>query len=196
MYTLKSQVVLGQAPIKQYKTSNLSPRVVLQKCTGVQFQEKTLTQGQVIPDWEIRMLYDGECPLCKREVDFLMERDSQNNKIDFVDFTQPEYSPEDNSGITYEQAMKTIHGILPDGSVVTDIEVFRRLYEAVGLGWVYAITKNKAIENVANVVYGFWAKNRMQITGRPGLEVILEKRRTEGKMCADDATECELPNLY
>lgn len=25
--------------------------------------------------------------------------------------------------------------------MVTNIEVFRRLYEAVGLGWVYAITK-------------------------------------------------------
>lgn len=22
--------------------------------------------------WEVRMLYDGACPLCKREVDFLM----------------------------------------------------------------------------------------------------------------------------
>lgn len=37
--------------------------------------------------------------------------------------------------------MGNIHAILPDGKVVTNVEVFRRLYEAVGLGWVYAITK-------------------------------------------------------
>ena len=32
--------------------------------------------------------------------------------------------------------MGKIHAILPNGEVVTNIEVFRRLYEAVGLGWV------------------------------------------------------------
>jgi hypothetical protein len=37
--------------------------------------------------------------------------------------------------------MERIHAILPDGTIVKDIEVFRRLYEAVGLGWVYAVTK-------------------------------------------------------
>lgn len=31
-----------------------------------------------------------------------------------------------------------------------DVEVFRRLYEEVGLGWVYAITKNKTAEGLAN----------------------------------------------
>ena len=32
--------------------------------------------------------------------------------------------------------MERIHAVLPDGRVVKDVEVFRRLYEAVGLGWV------------------------------------------------------------
>jgi len=30
------------------------------------------------------------------------------------------------------------------------VEVFRRLYEEVGLGWVYSITKNKTVEGLAN----------------------------------------------
>ena len=33
--------------------------------------------------------------------------------------------------------MGEIHAILPDGRVLTNIDVFKRLYEAVGLGWVY-----------------------------------------------------------
>lgn len=37
--------------------------------------------------------------------------------------------------------MVRIHAILADGRVLTDVEVFRALYEAVGLGWVYAATK-------------------------------------------------------
>jgi hypothetical protein len=30
------------------------------------------------------------------------------------------------------------------------VEVFRRLYEQVGLGWVYAVTKYKPVEALAN----------------------------------------------
>ena len=46
--------------------------------------------------------------------------------------------------------MGTIHGILPDGRVVTNVEVFRRLYEAVGLGWVYAATKVEPVRKAAD----------------------------------------------
>lgn len=49
------------------------------------------------------------------------------------------------------QAMGSIHAILPDGSVIKEVEVFRRLYEAVGLGWIYAITKYEPVEKVANL---------------------------------------------
>ena len=39
------------------------------------------------------------------------------------------------------QAMGNIHAILPDGKVVTNVEVFQRLYEQVGLGWIYAFAR-------------------------------------------------------
>eukprot|EP00951_Prasinocladus_malaysianus_P007329 scaffold52748_cov12-Prasinocladus_malaysianus.AAC.1 len=59
-------------------------------------------------------------------------------KIDFVDIASENYSPEKNmvgiGGLEFETVMKSIHGILPDGTVISGIEVFRRLYEAVGLG--------------------------------------------------------------
>lgn len=37
--------------------------------------------------------------------------------------------------------MRRIHAVTSDGQIVSGVEVFRRLYEAVGLGFVYAITK-------------------------------------------------------
>ncbi len=48
------------------------------------------------------------------------------------------------------QAMGTIHGVLPDGRVITNVEVFRKLYEAVGLGWVYAPTQLGPIGKAAD----------------------------------------------
>lgn len=98
--------------------------------------------------------------------------------------------------------MERIHAILPDGTIVRDVEVFRRLYEAVGLGWVYAITKNPTVLAAANAVYGVWAKYRTQITGREALEVILQRHQaasTAGSLCRNpdgsinSSGACELP---
>lgn len=116
---------------------------------------------------------------------------------------QPIHSPNPHPFQT-TQAMERIHAILPDGTIVRDVEVFRRLYEAVGLGWVYAITKNPSVLNAANSLYGVWAKYRTQITGREALEVILQRRKAEaagnvgGSLCrnADGSISneaCDLP---
>ena len=48
------------------------------------------------------------------------------------------------------QAMGSIHGVLPGGQVITNVDVFRKLYEVVGLGWVYSITKFGPINKIAN----------------------------------------------
>jgi len=113
-----------------------------------------------------------------REVNMLRNKDKGKGKIDFVDISSPDYRPEHNMGLEFETVMRTIHAILPNGRVITGIEVFRRLYEAVGLGWVYAITRNPTIGALAERLYNFWAERRMAITGRPELEVILAEKRT------------------
>ncbi|PRW58655.1 thiol-disulfide oxidoreductase [Chlorella sorokiniana] len=135
------------------------------------------------PSWHIKMLYDGECPLCMREVEMLMRRDQGKGNIAFVDVASPEYDPAQNGGISFEKAMERIHAIEADGRVITDVEVFRRLYEEVGLGWVYAITKNPTVESLANKVYDVWARYRLPITGRPDLAVVMQQK----KMCRADS---------
>lgn len=136
-------------------------------------------------DWKIKMLYDGDCPLCMREVNMLRERNKSYGTIKFVDIGSDDYSPQQNQGLDYETAMGRIHAILSDGTVVTDVEAFRRLYEHVGLGWVYAITKYEPIGKIADSVYGFWAKYRLQVTGRPPIAEILEARKKKGEVCKD-----------
>lgn len=67
------------------------------------------------------MLYDGDCPLCMREVDFLRGRDGGSGTIDFVDIADRGFTPDRNAGLTFEQAMGEIHAILPDGAIVTKV---------------------------------------------------------------------------
>ncbi|KAK7317207.1 hypothetical protein RJT34_01230 [Clitoria ternatea] len=137
-------------------------------------------------DWKIKMLYDGDCPLCMREVNMLRERNSSYGTIKFVDISSDDYSPEENQNLDYQTVMGRIHAILSDGTVVTDVEAFRKLYEHVGLGWVYAITKYEPIAKIADSIYGVWAKYRLQITGRPPIEEILEARKKKGEVCKDN----------
>ncbi|CAD6261834.1 unnamed protein product [Miscanthus lutarioriparius] len=144
-----------------------------------------LKDGSKSETWRIKMLYDGDCPLCMREVNMLRERNKSYGAIKFVDISSKDYSPDDNQGLDYETVMGRIHAILSDGTVVTDVEAFRKLYEEVGLGWVYAVTKYEPVATMANAVYGVWAKYRMQITGRPPLEEIMASRKAAGE-CKDD----------
>ncbi len=71
---------------------------------------------------------------------FLQGRDLAG-KIDFVDIAAPDYDASKNANISFQQAMEQIHAITSEGQVITGVQVFRRLYEAVGLSWVYAITR-------------------------------------------------------
>ncbi|XP_021292399.1 uncharacterized protein At5g50100, mitochondrial isoform X2 [Herrania umbratica] len=143
-------------------------------------------------NWKIKMLYDGDCPLCMREVDMLRERNKQYGTIKFVDISSDDYSPEENKNLDYKTVMGRIHAILSDGTVVTDVEAFRKLYEQVGLGWVYAITKYEPIATIADAIYGVWAKYRLQITGRPPLDEILEVRRKNKADECNDNTTCKM----
>ncbi|CAI5468423.1 unnamed protein product [Closterium sp. Yama58-4] len=91
--------------------------------------------------WQLKLLYDGDCPICMREVDFLQGRNKEFGTLKFVDIAASDYSADEHAGVAYEAAMGEIHGIRRDGTIVTGVEAFREFYEAVGLGWVYAITK-------------------------------------------------------
>jgi len=120
-----------------------------------------------------------------REVNMLQRRDQGKGAIAFVDIADSAYDPADHQGISFEQSMERIHAILPDGRIITDVEVFRRLYEEVGLGWLYSVTKFPLVERAANFVYNSWAKNRLSLTGRPEIDTILQEK----KMCRSKNNE-------
>jgi predicted DCC family thiol-disulfide oxidoreductase YuxK len=129
------------------------------------------------PPWEIKLLYDGECPFCLREVNFLTKQDAGRGLVAFVDIADDNYNPQEHGGISFEVAMGRIHAVLPDGTVVKDVEVFRRVYEVLGLGWVYAATKLPGIGLIANWLYGIWADCRLTLSGRPDLATIIRDRQ-------------------
>jgi predicted DCC family thiol-disulfide oxidoreductase YuxK len=136
-----------------------------------------LPPNPAITTWKIKLLYDGLCPLCLREVNFLQKRDAGRGIVVFVDIADLDYAPEAHGGVGFAEAMGRIHAILPDGSVLRDVAVFRRVYEALGMGWIYAATRWPVTEIIANQLYTVWAKLRLVLTGRPTLEAIIADRQ-------------------
>jgi len=104
------------------------------------------------------MLYDGACPICTREVEMLRRKD-KHDRIDFQDIQSAEFDPA-AYGLTAQLVRDKLHGILPDGSVVTGMEVIRRAYRAIGLGWLWAPTGWPVLRWVFDGLYAVWAKMR------------------------------------
>jgi apolipoprotein D and lipocalin family protein len=115
--------------------------------------------------WQIRVLYDGACPLCTREVRLLERLDRERGRIGFEDISRATF---DSSvcGLDTVELMARINGVLPDGTIVEGVEVFRRAYAAVGLGWLMAPTRWPVLRPLADLAYRIFARKRLRWTGR------------------------------
>ena len=120
---------------------------------------------------ELTFLFDGGCPLCLRETNFLKKKDI-HKKINFVDISDENYNPNLFNGITYHEAMSNLHGILENDEIIRGLDVLAYSYELIGLGWVYFPLKIKFISPILRFFYKYWAKYRLQITGRSSMKKI------------------------
>jgi len=123
-----------------------------------------VNETKAAQDWEISVLYDGDCPLCMREIRML-ERRNEAGRLRTVDIAAPGFDPGVH-GLTQEDVMARIHGVLPDGRVLEGTEVFRRAYAAVGLGWLLAPSRWPLIGGLFDRAYTWFARNRLRLTGR------------------------------
>jgi len=119
---------------------------------------------KVATGYVVEAFYDGDCPLCTREVALLRSLDRQG-RIRFTDFTATGF---DGSalGLTHDDLMARMHGRLPDGTLIEGVEVFRRLYGAVGFGPVVALSRLPGLSQACDAAYHLFARNRLRLTGR------------------------------
>ena len=113
---------------------------------------------------EVEVFFDGDCPLCRREIAFVRRID-RHSRVSFVDIASPRFDAS-ITGRTKSELMARIHARLPDGSLVEGVEVFRRMYAAAGLGPLVALSRLPGISQLLDVAYRWFAKNRLRLTGR------------------------------
>ena len=116
-------------------------------------------------------LFDGGCPLCLRETRFLKKKDFLN-KINFIDINNDSYNPSLYQEISYTEAMSNLHGILENGDIIKGLDVLAYSYELIGFGWVYYPLKIEILAPILRLLYQYWAKYRLKITGRSNIEKL------------------------
>ena len=108
-----------------------------------------------------KLLYDGDCPFCRREVRWLQWW-NRSGHLEFEDVASPEFDPS-RYGKTRQELLGVIHGVFPDGRIVSKVEVFRQAYRAVGLGWLLAPTGWPVLRWIFDRLYSVFARYRLRL---------------------------------
>jgi predicted DCC family thiol-disulfide oxidoreductase YuxK len=114
--------------------------------------------------YPLTVFFDGACPVCVREI-ALMRRLDRRRRLVWCDFSRPDY---DTASINISPAElgRVIHARWADGNVITGVEVFRAMWEAVGLGFLARLSRLWLVEPLVLRAYAWFARNRLRLTGR------------------------------
>ena len=112
----------------------------------------------------VEVFYDGDCPLCMREIRMLQRKD-RAARIEFTNIAAADFDAA-AYGTTYADLMARIRGRLPDGTWIEGVEVFRQLYAAIGWRTAVALSRLPGISHLLRLGYALFAKNRLRMTGR------------------------------
>jgi len=113
----------------------------------------------------LELLYDGECPICKREICLLQKKD-RRKKIAFIDISSKEFSSFDHNNIDYKTAMSQIHAIDSKGYLLVGIPAFAAAYARAELLITSSLLRIPFIKSILKPFYALFAKKRLWITGR------------------------------
>ena len=124
---------------------------------------------------ELTLYYDGKCPLCVAEIDFLQSRNVQG-KLAFVDVTQDGFEALGHN-ISCEAAMAQIHGCTADGQVLVGVPVFASAYRLAELPLLAWLLSRKWLMPLLQPAYVLFAKHRQAISKRIGPSVLKFSKR-------------------
>lgn len=124
---------------------------------------------------ELTLFYDGQCPLCVAEIEFLQSR-STKDQLAFVDVTQTGFEAAGHQ-ISCEAAMAQIHGRTADGQVLVGVPVFATAYRLAKLPFLAWLLSRRWLMPLLQPAYVLFAKHRQAISRRIGPSVLKFSKR-------------------
>jgi len=103
------------------------------------------------------MVYDGECPLCSREVHLLQSR-SPDAKVQYVDIATKDYQPEKFQNLSYQQTMEQLYVLSAKGDVLKGVDAFFTLYSKTGWKGLAMALKALLFQQILQALYQLFAR--------------------------------------
>jgi len=136
--------------------------------------------------YPLTVYYDSRCPMCKAEKENLMLHNDAGNLI-FADIWAEGFTPP--PGRTVDDLLTRIHAMQANGELIHSMEVLRRSYEGVSMGWVTAFTTWPIVGRFVDWLYPIFARNRHRIPrwiGQAAFEYAM--RRSLKKRCGTNGS--------
>ncbi len=144
--------------------------------------------NRAAPDQTFEVFFDGDCPLCVREIAMLRRLD-RRGRVRFTDIAAPDFDAEREGLPAWQVLMDRIHGRrLDTGDIIEGVDVFRSLYEAVGLGPLVSWTRARPVDRLLERAYHAFASRRLRLTGRCDERGCAVPRRVVSTQTSEPAT--------
>lgn len=111
-----------------------------------------------------KLFYDGDCPICKREISYLKNK-NHDEQMKFIDICSLEFEKE-KEDLSYEKAMQAMHGRDEAGNLLVGLDAFSKAYAKSNLILLSSLLNLSFLRPILNPIYFLFAKYRMRITGR------------------------------
>lgn len=114
------------------------------------------------------IFYDGECPLCRREVDHYRRLDRQQRLI-FIDIASAHFDAH-AFNLDPQRVHQVMHAQTADGATRTELDAFRTIWRAMPLfsfsRLLLLIFSLPGMNFLGGIAYRWFARNRHRLTGR------------------------------
>lgn len=100
------------------------------------------------------LYYDGQCPLCSREMDVLAKMKSDELElVDIHGLSAVDIPPRN-------ELLEVLHLKTRDGEWVTGVEASVSAWSSTRMGWLWKLLTLPIISPIAKYTYAIWAKRR------------------------------------
>ncbi|WP_095096271.1 thiol-disulfide oxidoreductase DCC family protein [Pseudomonas sp. Irchel 3A5] len=134
--------------------------------------------------WPLTLYFDGECPLCAREIKILRAR-ARPDRLCFVDISDDAFDTE-SVGFTLAQMESSLHARFDDGTWVTGLDATLWSWRAAGLGVWAAPLSWRLTRPLLDVGYRLFCRWRPHLAWLPHPD---GGARCRGNSCAVPETD-------
>ncbi|MBX8488370.1 thiol-disulfide oxidoreductase DCC family protein [Pseudomonas cichorii] len=115
--------------------------------------------------WPLTLYFDGDCPLCAREIKLLRTR-ATADRLQFIDISADAFDA-NALGFTLEQMTSSLHARFDDGTWVTGLDATLWSWRAAGLGVWAAPLSWRLARPLLNLGYRLFCRSRPYLAWLP-----------------------------